>query len=84
MIVVDGYIGDDPEFRTAARLYIEEANANIAGMQKQLYFPVDDPDSFEPELTVIYTPNLKAEGYADDRLIAVDREQGVTRVLNTD
>ena len=39
MIVVDGYIGNDPEFRTPARLYIEAANANIAGMQQQLYFP---------------------------------------------
>src|SRR3712207_4827126 len=26
MIVVDGYIGNDPEFRTAARLYIEAAD----------------------------------------------------------
>src|SRR3989440_6501214 len=42
MLVVDGYIGDDPEFRTAARLYVQESNANIAGMQKQLYFPVED------------------------------------------
>src|SRR6184192_1571168 len=42
LIVVDGYIGDDPDYRTSARLYIEESNANIAGMQKQLYFPVDD------------------------------------------
>jgi phosphoenolpyruvate carboxykinase (ATP) len=32
MVVVDGYIGNDPEFRTPARLYIEAANANIAGM----------------------------------------------------
>src|SRR5947209_18698397 len=32
MVVVDGYIGSDPEFRVAARLYIEAANANIAGM----------------------------------------------------
>src|SRR3954453_570006 len=30
MIVVDGFIGDDPDFRTPARLYIEESNANIA------------------------------------------------------
>src|ERR671916_9629 len=84
MVIVDGYIGDDPEFRTPARLYIEESNANIAGMQKQLYFPVDDADSFEPELTVIYTPNLKVEGYPSDRVIAVDLEQGVTRVCNSD
>jgi len=83
MVVVDGYIGSDPEFRTPARLYIEAANANIAGMQQQLYF-AGDGEEIEPELTVIYTPNLKAEGYPDDRLIAVDLEQGVTRVLNSD
>src|ERR671914_424811 len=58
MVVVDGYIGNDPDFRTPARLYIEESNANIAGMQRQLYFDVSDSDGFQPELTVIYTPNL--------------------------
>jgi len=47
MIVVDGYIGNDPDFRTPARLYIEEANANIAGMQQQLYFGPPE-DDFEP------------------------------------
>src|ERR671930_2246196 len=62
MVVVDGYIGNGPDFRTPARLYIEAANANIAGMQQQLYFDPDD-DVHEPELTVVYTPNLKAEGY---------------------
>jgi phosphoenolpyruvate carboxykinase (ATP) len=83
MVAIDGYIGNDPEFRTPARLYIEAANANIAAMQQQLYFDRDD-DEFEPELTVIYTPNLKAEGFPDDRLIAVDLEQGLTRVFNSD
>jgi phosphoenolpyruvate carboxykinase (ATP) len=83
MVQIDGYIGNDPDFRTPARLYIEAANANIAGMQQQLYFDPDG-DGHEPELTVVYTPNLKAEGYPDDRLIAVDLEQGVTRVLNSD
>ena len=83
MVQIDGYIGNDPDFRTPARLYIEAANANIAGMQQQLYFgPVED--DFEPELTVVYTPNLKAEGFPDDRLIMVDLEQGVTRVFNSD
>jgi len=84
MIIVDGFIGNDPEFRTAARLYIEERNANIAGMQKQLFFDVDDPDGFEPELTVIYTPNLAVEDYPSDRVIAVDLEAGVTRVCHSD
>jgi phosphoenolpyruvate carboxykinase (ATP) len=84
MLVVDGYIGDDPDFRTATRLYIEAANANIAGMQKQLYFDVEDADGFEPELTVIYTPKLKVDGYPNDRVISVDLERGVTRVCNSD
>jgi phosphoenolpyruvate carboxykinase (ATP) len=83
MVVIDGYIGNDPEFRTSTRLYVEAANANIAGMQQQLYFGPPEED-FEPELTVIYTPNLKAEGFSDDRLIMVDLEQGVTRVFNSD
>jgi phosphoenolpyruvate carboxykinase (ATP) len=82
VVVIDGYIGNDPNFRTKARLTIERSNANIAGMQQKLYFPRDDGD--EPELEVIYTPNLPAPGYPDDRLIAVDLEHGVTRVLNSD
>src|SRR3954447_6347101 len=84
MVIVDGYIGNDPDSRTPARLYIEEANANIAGMQKQLYFDLDDSDGFQPELTVIYTPNLEVEGYPHNRVITVDLEQGVTRVCNSD
>ena len=82
VIVIDGYIGNDPEMRTAARLTIEKANANIAGMQQKLYF--ERIDGAEPEVQVIYTPNLAAPGYIDDRLIAVDLENGVTRVLNSD
>ena len=82
MVVIDGYIGNDPEMRTSARLTIEKANANIAGMQQKLYF--ERTDGAEPEVQVIYTPNLAAPGYTDDRLIAVDLENGVTRVLNSD
>jgi phosphoenolpyruvate carboxykinase (ATP) len=86
MLVIDGYIGNDPQYRVAARLFIEQSNANIAGMQQALYFDNEGaggPD-WEPELVVIYTPNLKAEGYPDDRVIAVDLENGITRVLNSD
>src|SRR5512133_792187 len=68
-----------------ARLIIEKANANIAGMQRFLYYdPVDGDGSHDPEITIIYTPNLAAPGYPDDRVIAVDLEAGVTRVLNSD
>jgi phosphoenolpyruvate carboxykinase (ATP) len=82
IVVVDGYIGNDSAFRTRARLTIERANANIAGMQQKLYFPREDRD--EPEVQVIYTPNLPAPGYPEDRVIAVDLDNGVTRVLNSD
>jgi phosphoenolpyruvate carboxykinase (ATP) len=81
MVVVDGFIGNDAEFRVPARLTIERANANIAGMQQKLYFP---PEGDEPRVQVIYTPNLPMPGYPDDRVIAVDLENGVTRVLNSD
>ncbi|HET9530412.1 MAG TPA: phosphoenolpyruvate carboxykinase (ATP), partial [Blastocatellia bacterium] len=85
MIIVDGFIGNDTDFRIPARLIIERSNANVAGMQQHLYYPVDkDLGNFEPRLTVIYTPNLVTEGYPADRLIAVDLDNGVTRVFNSD
>jgi len=85
MLVIDGYLGNDPEHRSRVRLYIEEANANIAGMQQQLFFPPDAPaDEWDPQLSLIYTPNLPIAGYPDERLIAVDLEAGVTRIMNSD
>jgi phosphoenolpyruvate carboxykinase (ATP) len=81
MVVIDGFIGNVEEFRTPARLIIEKANANIAGMQEKLYYP---RDGGEPEVQLLYTPNLAAPGYPDDRIIAVDLENRVTRVLNSD
>jgi phosphoenolpyruvate carboxykinase (ATP) len=86
MLVVEGFIGNDPQFRVAARLIIEKANANIAAMQDILYYPATDAEkaAFSPTLTVIYTPNLKADGYPDERLIAVDLENYITRVFNSD
>ncbi|GAA4631212.1 phosphoenolpyruvate carboxykinase [Actinoallomurus vinaceus] len=87
VVVVDGYIGSDPAFRTKARLVIEAANANIAGMQKQLYYPAGedyDPATWDPDTTVVYTPNLPMGGYPNDRLIAVDLNANITRVFNSD
>ena len=82
MIRIDGWIGNDPELRTRARLLMEKRYANIAGMQQKLYFPRDD--GADPEVQVIYTPGLTAPGYPDDRAIAVDLDGNVTRVLNSD
>jgi phosphoenolpyruvate carboxykinase (ATP) len=82
MVVIDGYIGNDTEMRSAARLVMEKRYANIAGMQQKLYF--ERNDGSEPQVQVIYTPGLKAEGYPDDRCIAVDLDAYTTRVLNSD
>jgi phosphoenolpyruvate carboxykinase (ATP) len=81
-IQIDGWIGNDPEMRTRARLVIEKRYANIAGMQQKLYFERDDGQ--EPEVQVLYTPGLDAPGYPDDRAIAVDLDHYVTRVLGSD
>jgi phosphoenolpyruvate carboxykinase (ATP) len=82
VIQVDGWIGNDPEIRTRARLVMEKRYANIAGMQQKLYFPRDDDG--EPEVQVLYTPGLAAPGYPGERVIAVDLDHNVTRVLNSD
>src|SRR2546427_8059466 len=51
-----------------------------------LYYPLDrvGERGFQPLLTVIYTPNLEAKGFPNDRLIAVDLERRITRVFNSD
>jgi phosphoenolpyruvate carboxykinase (ATP) len=82
MIIIDGEISNAPEVRTPARLIIERRNANVAAMQRYLYF--ERTSASEPAVTVIYTPNLPAPGYPNDRCIAVDIDNGVTRVLNSD
>jgi len=84
MVVVDGFIGSDPDFRTRARLVIEKAHANIAGMQRQLYYEGGAQAHDEADTTVIYTPRLPVPDYPDDRLIAVDLDANVTRVFNAD
>jgi phosphoenolpyruvate carboxykinase (ATP) len=86
MVVIDGFIGNDPISRVPARLMVEASNANIAAMQQILYYPADGLSgaAFEPPVTVIYTPNLTAPGYPNDRLIAVDLQDNVTRVFNSD
>ena len=82
MVLLDGVIGNDPAFLTPARLIIEARNANVAGMQRHLYYPPTAGQ--QPEVTMIYTPNLEAPGYPSDRAIFVDLEAGITRVFNSD
>ncbi len=83
MVVVDGYIGNEVKFQTPARLIIEARNANVAGMQRHLYYPRNG-HSVQPEITIIDTPNLTAPGYPNESAIFVDLEAGITRVINSD
>jgi phosphoenolpyruvate carboxykinase (ATP) len=83
MVMVDGYIGNESKFLTPARLIIEARNANVAGMQDLLYYPLNGR-RLQPEITIIDTPNLTAPGYPNDRAIFVDLEAGITRVINSD
>ena len=82
MLLIEGRVGPDPSSSTPSRLMIEAGQANIAGMQAQLFFP--PAPSGDPQFTVIYTPSLPAPGKPDDRLIIVDLEKWVTRVLGSD
>jgi phosphoenolpyruvate carboxykinase (ATP) len=85
LIVVDGFLGTAAPHRMAARLIVERANANIAAMQRLLYFdPITDHRQLDPELTVICTPGLEVDGYRNNRVIAVWLEEGVTRIMNSD
>jgi phosphoenolpyruvate carboxykinase (ATP) len=82
MILIEGYIGPDPGFQTGTALYMEQTNANIPAMQQQLYFPKDG--NWTREFTVIYTPSMTAPGKPNERLILVDLENYVTRVIGSD
>jgi phosphoenolpyruvate carboxykinase (ATP) len=82
MILIEGYIGPDPAFRTASRLYMEKAHANVPAMQQQLFFPKDD--AWEPHFTVIYTPTLRIPEHHEECLILVDYETWTTRVFGSD
>ena len=82
MLIINGYIGQDPIFRVGCQLFIEQSQANIAAMQQQLYFPPDK--DFIPKFTVISTPILTTPGFPNDLLIAVDIENFTTRIIGTD
>jgi phosphoenolpyruvate carboxykinase (ATP) len=85
MVLVEGYIGpENSPMKVPARVYIERSNSNIPAMQQQLYYPRDADWNEQDAFTVIYTPNLDAPGYPDDRLITIDLENWVTRVFNAD
>ena len=84
MITVYGYIGLDNDVKVPSQLIIQEEYANVAAMQKSLYFEIEDSEKFQPLFTVIMTPDLEIDGYNDNKVIAVYLDKWTTRVLNSD
>ena len=83
MIVID-FIGGDPATRTAARLPSRKPTRTSQQCSSNSITPTaEEYANFSPELNVIYTPNLKAEGFPSNRLISVDSKNKVTRVFNS-
>ncbi len=84
MIVINGYIGYDQEVRVPAQLMVQKEYANVAAMQKCLYFEPEDRNNFKPLFKIIMTPDLEIDGYNDKRVIAVYLDTYTTRVINSD
>jgi phosphoenolpyruvate carboxykinase (ATP) len=86
VVRIDGFIGNHPDARHPATLWMAVEGANVAAMQQILYFPATDEEKkdFQPLVQVIYTPGLKLEGYDKGRVILVDPDNYVTRVMGTD
>jgi len=86
VIRLDGYIGNHPRTRVKATLWMTVEGANVAAMQQILYFPPDRSElaDWEPEFNILYTPGCAAEGQDKNRVILVDVDRYVTRILGSD
>ena len=86
VIRLDGYIGNHPDTRVRSTLWMTVEGANVAAMQQILYFPPDPAElaDWKPEFQVIYTPGCKAVGQDKERIILVDVDRYVTRILGSD
>ena len=75
MVVVDGYIGSDPRVPHPGQADHGGGERERRGHAEAAVLPGRRrlrPGDLGAGHTVIYTPNLPAPGYPDDRVIAVD------------
>jgi phosphoenolpyruvate carboxykinase (ATP) len=86
LVRIDGYIGNHPASRVKTTLWMSVEGANVAAMQQILYFPPDPSElaNWQPQFQVIYTPGCPAEGQDKSRIILVDLDRYVTRILGSD
>jgi len=81
VLVIDGYIGTGTRKVAATWYYTLEAS-NIAGMQQVLAFPPDE--EFNPEFTVVYTPDFMPDDMPGNQAIIVDMETWTTYIMGPD
>jgi phosphoenolpyruvate carboxykinase (ATP) len=82
VIRIDGSIGISPQIQANASLFIEKSYPNIAAMQKLLFFSF--AGEFKPDFKIIFTPNMPADNWPDNRCILVDLQNYTTRIAGTD
>lgn len=82
VIRIDGSIGVSPLIQANVSLFIEKSYPNIAAMQKQLFF--QSKEDFKPDFIIVYTPNMPADNWPDNRCILVDLHNYTTRIAGTD
>ena len=88
LVAVEGFIGHGGPHRVTARLLVERGYANLAAMQRHLYFQPEAgrEHSGAPELTVACTPGLRLPGFPGlgGTVVAVWPEEGLTRIVGSD
>jgi phosphoenolpyruvate carboxykinase (ATP) len=79
---LEGTIGAHAGCRVGAALWVDSAHAHVAAVCDRLFHGPASDDG--PRATVVCTPGLRVDGYPDGRVIAVDFQERVTRILGTD
>ncbi len=82
MVIIHGWIGCEHPVSVPVNLWIEKKHANIAAMQRHLFFNNEPVD--QPLFNIYYTPNLPAPDFPDQRLIVADMDSYTTRIMGTD
>ena len=80
VVRLDRSVGAHETCQVGTTLIVERAHAHIAAVWHLLSFP----GSPRPEARIVCTPGLRIGGYPDGRVIAVDLDEGVTRICGTD
>lgn len=96
MIQIDGWLSNDRQMSTHARVMVSSDHPHIAMMAKTMLFPMQPSDTYtNPEITVICTADLKAPRvrkpmsggftrFKNNSVVLIDDESNVTRVLGSD